>query len=60
MAGGGAYRVESWKPGVETIYTRFDDWKNGPLPKLRRIIARDIPSPSTRRVLIERGDADMS
>jgi len=60
VAGGGAYRVESWKPGVETIYTRFDDWKNGPLPKLRRIIARDIPSPSTRRALIERGDADMS
>ena len=60
IAGGGAYKVESWKPGVETIYTRFDEWKNGPLPKLRRIIARDIPSPSTRRALIERGDADMS
>ena len=60
VAGGGAFRVESWKPGVETIYTRFDEWKNGPLPKLRRIIARDIPSPSTRRALIERGDADMS
>ena len=60
VAGGGAFRVESWKPGVETIYIRFDDWKNGPLPKLRRIIARDIPSPSTRRALIERGDADMS
>ncbi len=60
VAGGGAYKVESWKPGNETIYTRFDDWKSGPLPKLRRIIARDIPSPSTRRALLERGDADMS
>lgn len=60
IAGGGAYRVESWKPGSETIYTRFDGWKNGPSPKLRRVIARDIPSPSTRRALIERGDADMS
>ena len=50
----------SWKPGTETIYTRFDDWKSGPLPKLRRVIARDIPSPSTRRALIERGDADIS
>ncbi len=60
IAGGGAFRVESWKPGIETIYTRFDEWKNGPLPKMRRIIARDIPSPSTRRALIERGDADMS
>ena len=60
VAGGGAYKVESWKPGNETIYTRFDDWKSGPMPTLRRVIARDIPSPSTRRALIERGDADMS
>lgn len=60
VAGGGAYRVESWKPGNETIYARFDDWRSGPLPKMRRVIARDIPSPSTRRALIERGDADMS
>jgi peptide/nickel transport system substrate-binding protein len=59
-AGGGAYRVESWKPGSETILTRFDDWKNGPLPKIRRIIARDVPSAGTRRAMLERGDADLS
>ena len=60
VAGSGAFRVESWKPGVETIYTRNDDWTSGPLPTLRRVITRDIPSPSTRRALIERGDADIS
>ena len=60
IAGSGAFKVESWKPGTETIYTRNDDWKCGPLPQLRRVITRDIPSPSTRRALIERGDADMS
>jgi peptide/nickel transport system substrate-binding protein len=60
VAGSGAFKVESWKPGTETIYTRNDDWKCGPLPQLRRVITRDIPSPSTRRALIERGDADMS
>jgi peptide/nickel transport system substrate-binding protein len=43
-AGGGAYKVESWKPGSETVLVRFDDWKSGPLPKLKRIIARDVPS----------------
>jgi peptide/nickel transport system substrate-binding protein len=59
-AGSGAYRIESWKPGSETIYARFDNWKSGPLPKLRRIIARDIPSPGTRRAMLERGDADFS
>lgn len=59
-AGGGAYKIESWKPGSETIYARFDEWKNGPLPKIRRIIARDIPSAGTRRAMLERGDADFS
>jgi peptide/nickel transport system substrate-binding protein len=59
-AGGGAYRIESWKPGTETIFTRYDDWKSGPLPKLKRIIARDIPSAGTRRATLERGDADLS
>ncbi len=60
VAGGGAFKVEAWRPGTETIYVRNDDWKNGPMPTLRRVIARDIPSPSTRRALIERGDADIS
>ncbi len=60
VAGGGAFKVESWKPGTETIYVRNDDWKLGPLPKMRRIITRDVPSPSNRRALLERGDADMS
>ena len=59
-AGGGAYRIESWKPGSETIYSRFDGWKSGPLPKLKRIIARDVPSAGTRRAMLERGDADFS
>lgn len=60
VAGSGAFRVEAFRPGTETIYVRNDDWKSGPLPSLRRVIARDIPSPSTRRALIERGDADIS
>jgi peptide/nickel transport system substrate-binding protein len=59
-AGGGAYRIESWKPGIETIFTRFDNWTSGPLPKLKRIIARDIPSGGTRRAMLERGDVDLS
>ena len=59
-AGGGAYRIESWKPGSETIFARFDGWKSGPLPKIKRIIARDVPSAGTRRAMLERGDADFS
>jgi peptide/nickel transport system substrate-binding protein len=59
-AGSGAYRLESWKPGQETIYARFDDWKSGPLPKLKRVIVREVPSAGNRRALLERGDADIS
>jgi peptide/nickel transport system substrate-binding protein len=59
-AGGGAYKIESWKPGSETIFARFDGWKSGPLPTIKRVIARDIPSAGTRRAMLEKGDADFS
>jgi peptide/nickel transport system substrate-binding protein len=59
-AGGGAFKVQSWRPGQETVYVRFDDWKSGPLPKLKRVIVREVPSAATRRALLERGDADIS
>ncbi|MBL8585654.1 MAG: ABC transporter substrate-binding protein [Bradyrhizobiaceae bacterium] len=59
-AGSGAYRVTSWKPGVEVVYERFDNWKGGPLPKLKRVVWRTIPSAGNRRALMERGDADVS
>jgi peptide/nickel transport system substrate-binding protein len=59
-AGSGAFRVEKWMPGQELIYQRFDDWKSGPLPNIQRVIWRTVPSPSNRRALIERGDADIS
>ena len=59
-AGGGAFRVESWTPDQQTVFTRFDEWKSGPLPKLRKVIFRQIASPSTRRALLEKGDVDIS
>ena len=59
-AGGGAYKLESWKPGQEIVYARFDDWKSGPLPKLKRVIVREVPSAGNRRALLERGDVDIS
>jgi peptide/nickel transport system substrate-binding protein len=59
-AGGGAYKLESWKPGQESVYARFDEWKSGPLPKLKRVIVREVPSAGNRRALLERGDADIS
>ncbi len=60
VAGGGAYKLESYKPGQEIIFARFDDWKSGKLPKIRRVVQREIPSAGNRRALLEKGDIDMT
>ena len=59
-AGSGAYRVTKWTSGTEVVYERFDNWKGGPLPKIKRVIWRMVPSAGNRRALLERGDADIS
>ncbi len=59
-AGSGAYKVAKWTAGTEVIFERNDDWKGGPLPKIKRIIWRMVPSAGNRRALLERGDADIS
>jgi peptide/nickel transport system substrate-binding protein len=59
-AGGGAYMIESWKPGNEIVFKRFEGWKSGPLPAMKRVIERQIESAGTRRALLEKGDADLS
>ena len=60
VAGGGAYRLESYKPGQEVIFARYDDWKSGKLPKIKRVVQREIPSAGNRRALLEKGDIDMT
>jgi peptide/nickel transport system substrate-binding protein len=60
IAGGGAYKVASWQSGSEVVYERNENWKNGPLPKMRRVVWRVVPSAGNRRALIERGDAHIS
>jgi len=59
-AGSGAFKVERWDPGSELIYIRNDAWKGGPLPGVRRVVIREVPSQATRRALIERGDVHLS
>jgi peptide/nickel transport system substrate-binding protein len=59
-AGSGAYKVASWTAGTEVVLERNDNWKGGPLPKIKRIIWRMVPSAGNRRALLERGDADIS
>ncbi len=58
-AGSGAYKVARWDPGQQFMYERNDDWALGPLPKIKRVIVREVPSAATRRALVERGDVDL-
>ncbi|MFW5642253.1 MAG: ABC transporter substrate-binding protein, partial [Roseicyclus sp.] len=58
--GSGAFMLERWDSGQQTVYVRNDDWTQGPLPGVRRVIIREVPSAATRRALLERGDAQFS
>ncbi|SMF55569.1 peptide/nickel transport system substrate-binding protein [Tistlia consotensis] len=59
-AGSGAFKVVRWDPGQQLVYERNDDWAGGPLPGLKRVIIREVPNPSNRRALLERGDVQVS
>ena len=59
-AGSGAYKVTKWTAGTEVVMERNDDWVGGPMPKIKRVIWRMVPSAGNRRALLERGDADIS
>ena len=58
-AGSGAFTLERWDSGQQTIYKRHDAWKSGPLPGVDRVVIREVPSASTRRALLERGSIDV-
>ncbi|MCI4665528.1 MAG: ABC transporter substrate-binding protein [Neomegalonema sp.] len=58
--GSGAYKVIRWDPGQQLVYERNDSWKGGPLPGIKRLVLREVPSQATRRALIERGDVQVS
>lgn len=62
-AAGGAYMVETNRPGQQVVLRRNDAWKNGKdgaLPFFRRVIVQTVPEAATRANLVERGDADIS
>lgn len=59
-AGSGAYKVARWDQGQQLVYERNDDWVGGELPAIQRVIVREVPSSSTRRALVERGDVQVS
>jgi peptide/nickel transport system substrate-binding protein len=58
-AGGGAFILENWEHGVETSVIKNPNYWDPEWPKIDRFIQRQIPEPSTMRLLIEQGDVDM-
>jgi peptide/nickel transport system substrate-binding protein len=61
-AGSGAYIIETFKAGEQTIAKRNEDWKRGPHNQqafFKRIIQQSVPEAATRANLVERGDADI-
>lgn len=59
-AGGGAFKIDTFIQDVETVYTRFDGWINGPLPKLKKVIEKVVPSPILRKDMLESKEIDMA
>lgn len=59
-AAGGAYKIAGRQGDQEVVFVRNDQWKSGPVPSIPRIVWRVVPSASTRRALLERGDIDIS
>ncbi len=59
-AGSGAFKVAAWKPGEQLVYERNDNYTSGPVPAVKRVVIREVPSPATRRALLERGDIQIS
>lgn len=58
-AGSGAFILEAWEHGVETSVIRNPNYWDPEWPKIDRFIQRQVPEPSTHRLLIEQGDIDM-
>ncbi len=58
--GSGAYKVTRWDSGQQVVFERFDGWVGGPVPQVRRIIMREVPSAATQRALVERGDVHVA
>lgn len=42
------------------VYIRNENYTSGPVPAVKRVIVREVPSPATRRALLERGDVNLS
>lgn len=55
--GTNAYTMKSWEPNKEFVFERFDGYW-GPKPKLKKAIVKYVKEWSTRKLMLQNGDAD--
>ena len=55
--GTGPYTMKSWEPNKEFVFDRFEGYW-GPKPKLKRSIVKYVKEWSTRKLMLQNGDAD--
>ncbi|WP_197716950.1 ABC transporter substrate-binding protein [Mesorhizobium sp. DCY119] len=58
-AAGGAFKIERADMGERIILARFDDWKSGSLPSIKRVLWQTVPAAESRIASLVRGDADI-
>jgi len=57
MNGTGPFELERWEPGVEISLVRNDDYWREPA-NFERVIIKDVPEWTTRKLMLLAGDAD--
>jgi len=55
--GTGAFRMQRWEPSKQFIFERFDGYW-GPRPALKSAIVKYVKEWSTRKLMLQNGDAD--
>lgn len=55
--GTGAYKMKSWEPSKQFVFERFDEYWGGK-PKLKTAIFKYVKEWSTRKLMLQNGDAD--
>jgi peptide/nickel transport system substrate-binding protein len=55
--GTGAYRLKRWEPSKQFIFERFDGYW-GPRPAMKTAIIKYVKEWSTRKLMLQNGDAD--
>ena len=58
-AGSGPFMLKTWKANELVTLDAFADYRHG-APAMKRVIIRHVAEPSSQRLMVEKGDVDLS